>query len=96
MTTYYVDYTNGSDSNNGLGPDASHASNKPWKTIAKLLGASGMASGDTAYLAPGVYRERVTVAMTSATGETFVIGDPLNTQGFKTSGGVLAYTSGAV
>jgi hypothetical protein len=89
MATYYVDYNNGSDSNNGLGPDASHASNKPWKTIAKLLGASGMASGDTAYLAPGVYRERVTVAMTSATGETLVIGDPLNAKGFKTSGGVL-------
>lgn len=89
MTTYYADYTNGSDSNNGLGPDASDATNKPWKTIAKVLGASGIASGDTCYLAPGAFRERVTVAMTSATAETSIIGDPMNHKGFKTSGGVL-------
>lgn len=89
MATYYVDPVNGSDSNNGLGPDASHASNKPWKTLAKLLGASGFASGDTAYLAPGAYRETVTVAMTSAVAETKVLADPGNAQGFKTSGGVL-------
>lgn len=89
MATYYVDPVNGNDtSNNGLGPDASHATNKPWKTIAKLLGSTGIASGDTAYLAPGVYRERVTVAMTSATAETSIFGDPSNAQGFKTSAGV--------
>ena len=34
-----------------------------------------MASGDTAYVGAGVYREAVTVAMTSATGTTKVIGD---------------------
>lgn len=89
MATYYVDYVNGNDANNGLGPDASHASNKPWKTIGKLLGASGMSSGDTAYLSPaGPFREQVTVAMTSAVAETKIIGDPHNAQGFKTSGGV--------
>ena len=67
MATYYLDFVNGSDANNGLGPDASHASNKPWKTLGKLLGASGFASGDTAYLSPaGPFREVVTVAMTSA------------------------------
>lgn len=89
MATYYVDFVNGLDANNGLGPDASAVTNKPWKTIAKLLGAAGMASGDTAYLAPGAFRETVTVAMASATVETKVIGDPFNKQGFKTSGGVL-------
>lgn len=90
MTTYYVDFVNGLDANNGLGPDASHASNKPWKTITKALGAAGMASGDTAYLSPaGPFREVVTVAMTSAVAETQIIGDPANAQGFKTSGGVL-------
>lgn len=90
MTTYYVDFVNGSDANNGLGPDASHASNKPWQTVTKLLGAAGMSSGDTAYLSPaGPFREVVTVAMTSAVAETKVIGDYANTQGFKTSGGVL-------
>lgn len=89
MTTYYLDYVNGSDANNGLGPDASHATNKPWKTIGKALGASGMASGDTAYLSPaGPFRETVTVAMTSAVAETKLIGDVANAQGFKTSGGV--------
>ena len=90
MTTYYVDFINGLDANNGLGPDASHATNKPWKTIAKLLGAAGMASGDTAYLSPaGPFREVVTIAMTSAASETAIIGDPGNAQGFNTSGGVL-------
>lgn len=89
MTTYYISATTGSDSNNGLGPDASHATNKPWLTIGKALGASGIASGDTVYLAPGTYREAITVAMTSATADTSLIGDPTNAQGFKTSGGVL-------
>lgn len=84
-----MDFTNGLDANNGLGPDASAVTNKPWKTLAKLLGAAGMASGDTAYLAPGSFREVVTVAMTSAVAETMVLGDPGNAQGFKTSGGVL-------
>lgn len=88
MVTYYVDYANGNDANNGLGPDASHASDKPWKTIGKALGASGISSGDTVYLSPaGAFREVVTVAMTSATVETKVIGDVGNSQGFKTSGG---------
>lgn len=85
-----MDFVNGLDANNGLGPDASHGTNKPWKTITKLLGAAGMASGDTAYLSPaGPFREVVSVAMTSAVAETKVIGDPTNAQGFKTSGGVL-------
>ena len=90
MTVFFVDFVNGLDANNGLGPDASHASNKPWKTIAKLLGVSGMASGDTAYLSPaGPFREILSVQMTSPTAETKIIGDPANAQGFKTSGGVL-------
>jgi hypothetical protein len=90
MTTYYVDPTNGSDSNNGLGPDASHGSNKPFATIGKLIAASGsLASGDTAYLAPGVYKETVSVGITSYTVETKIIGDLKNSRGFKTSGGVL-------
>lgn len=89
MATYYVNFVDGLDANNGLGPDASAATNKPWKTIGKLLGASGMASGDTAYLAPVVFREAVTAALTNPTVDTKIIGDPANAQGFKTSGGVL-------
>ena len=72
MATYYISNW-GSDSNNGLGPDPTHASNKPWLTIAKALGAAGIASGDTVYLCPGTYRELVTVNMTSATVETKVV-----------------------
>lgn len=88
-TNYYVDFVNGLDANNGLGPDASAVTNKPWKTITKLLGAAGLASGDTAYLSPaGPFRETVAVAMTSATAETKIIGDYENKQGFKTSAGV--------
>lgn len=91
MATYYVDFVNGNDSNGGQGPDASNGSStlRPWKTISKALGASGIASGDICYLAPGSFREVVTVAMTSATAETSLIGDPSNAQGFKTSGGAL-------
>ena len=89
MAVYYVDFVNGLDANNGLGPDASHATNRPWKTLGKLLGASGFASGDTAYLAPGVFREVVTVGMTSAVAETWILADPGNAQGFKTSAGIL-------
>lgn len=87
MTTYYVNPVDGLDANNGLGPDASHATNKPWKTMAKALGAAGIASGDIVYMSPGVYRECVSVAMTSPVAETIVRGDPANAQGFKTSGG---------
>lgn len=90
MATYYVDYVNGSDANNGLGPDASAVTNKPWKTITKLLGAAGMVSGDTAYLSPaGPFRETVSIAMTSPVAETKIIGDHANARGFKTSGGAL-------
>jgi len=88
MAIYYVSKS-GDDANNGLGPNAAHASNKPWLTIGKALGASGIASGDTVYIGPGVYREQVTIAMTSATAETSVLGDPRNRQGFKDGSAVL-------
>lgn len=88
MTTYYVG-KQGSDSNNGQSPDASAAANKPWLTIGKALGSSGIASGDTVYIGTGTYREVVTVNMTSATAETKIIGDVANSQGFKDGSGVL-------
>src|SRR5215471_4395398 len=89
-TTYYVDPVNGADANNGLSPDASASTNKPWKTIGKALGASGMGNGDTVYLAPGVYREALTsLGMATPSCPTYIVGDPANAQGFKTSGGVL-------
>lgn len=68
MTIYYV-RTTGDDDNDGLSPAAA------WATIGFALSADGIASGDTVYIGAGVYREMITVAMTSATAETFVIGD---------------------
>ena len=68
MATYYV-RKSGSDSNAGTSAGAA------WLTLGKALGASGIASGDTVYVGAGIYREVVTVAMTSATAETQVIGD---------------------
>lgn len=68
MATYYVRKT-GNDGSAGTSAGAA------WLTIGKALGAAGIASGDTVYIGPGTYRETVTVAMTSAVAETFVIGD---------------------
>lgn len=68
MATYYVRKTG---NNSSAGTSAGTA----WLTLAKALGASGIASGDTVYVGAGTYRESVTVAMTSATGTTNIIAD---------------------
>ena len=69
MATYYVQ-PNGSNANTGLG--ASNAT--AWQTVQKALGATGIGSGDTLYIAPGTYREAITIGGTySAT--TTIIGD---------------------
>jgi hypothetical protein len=74
MATYYV-RTDGSDTNTGLGTTTALA----WRTVQKALGATGIGSGDTVYIAPGTYTENITVGGTySAT--TSVIGDVLCTQ----------------
>lgn len=54
MTTYYVG-AGGSDSANGT----SWATR--WLTVGKAVGATGAVSGDQVWLAPGTYRETVTV-----------------------------------
>jgi hypothetical protein len=59
----------GSDANGGT------TKTDAWATIGKALGASGLASGDICYVGAGVYREAVTVAMTSPAAETRLIGD---------------------
>ena len=64
MATYYV-RTDGSDSNTGTGP----ATNQAWLTITKAIGATGIAPGDTLYIAPGVYRGNFTAAFTNPTSE---------------------------
>lgn len=68
MATYYV-RKSGSDSNAGTSAGAA------WLTIGKALGASGIAAGDTVYIGAGVYRETVTVAMTTSGSTTSIIGD---------------------
>ena len=74
MATYYV-RTDGNDSNTGLGTTTALA----WRTVQKALGATGIGSGDTLYIAPGTYTENITVGGTySAT--TSIIGDVLCTQ----------------
>ena len=71
MPTYYV-RTDGSDSNSGLGP----ASNQAWRTLNFALGASGISSGDTLYIAPGDYRLASFLNMTkSYTSTVNIIGD---------------------
>ena len=64
MATYYV-RTDGSDTNAGTGP----ATNQAWQTITKAIGATGIAPGDTLYIAPGVYRGAFTAAFTNPTSE---------------------------
>jgi hypothetical protein len=64
MATYYV-RTDGSDANTGTGP----ATNQAWQTITKAIGATGIAPGDTLYIAPGVYRGSFTTAFTNPANE---------------------------
>jgi len=70
MATYFV-RTDGKDGNTGLGAGTGQA----WATIGKALGATGITGGDTVYIAPGTYREVVTIGGTYAS-NTFIYGDP--------------------
>jgi hypothetical protein len=86
MATWYVDGTNGSDSNDGTTAILG-GGHGPVATIAKAIGASGLAaSGDTVYIAPkaGGYRETVTVGVTP-TSELKVIGDVRRSKGWAAS-----------
>jgi hypothetical protein len=76
MATYYVKLAadGGNDSLAGTSPSSA------WATIGKALGATGISSGDTVYIAPGTYNESVTIGITNPTAETFIIGDPTASQ----------------
>ncbi len=68
MATYYI-RKSGNDANAGTSPSTA------WASFGKALGTAGISSGDVVYVGAGVYRETVSVSMTSATAETKIIGD---------------------
>jgi hypothetical protein len=90
---FYVS-PDGNDSNNGLGPDASHATNKPWLTLTKAVNSgTPVEPGDTVWVAPGLNFNNggaTPVSTASSAGSpTTVRGDPTNSRGFKDGSGVL-------
>lgn len=98
MTDYFVAPSPvGNDTTgNGLGQDASHATNRPWATIEKALNTGSVIDESTGphnlVCAPGVYWDQQVVplaAVSSVARPLTVIGDWRNSYGFKTSGGIL-------
>lgn len=70
MATYYV-RTDGSDSNNGTGYQASQA----FQTIGKAI--SVVSAGDTIYVAPGYYNESLSISTSGTSASPInLVGDP--------------------
>jgi hypothetical protein len=65
-TKYYLDYTNGNNSNSGLSPS------KPKKTVASVMTAN---AGKTAviYLAPGIYRQDALAVVKASTDTSNIV-----------------------
>jgi hypothetical protein len=69
MATYYV---RPGGTGNGTGP----AVNQAWGTFqAPFTAGSGVTGGDTVYIAPGHYQEKVVIGITNPTSTVNVIGD---------------------
>ena len=76
MATYYV-RLDGNDANTGLGSTTALA----WQSLEKALGATGIGSGDTLWIAPGDIRRATTITVGGTyTAETFIKGDPTASQ----------------
>lgn len=76
MATYYV-RQDGNDSNTGLGSTPALA----WQSLDKALGATGITSGDTLWIAPGDYRRGTTLTVNGTyTSMVFIKGNPSASQ----------------
>jgi len=77
MATYYV-RNDGNNANTGTGP----ATNQAWQTIAYAFANMTLTTGTNyLYIAPGVYRESVSLGVTPTVTNTLVIaGDPTASQ----------------
>lgn len=67
-TVYYVDATNGSDSNNGLSPQ------KPWKTINKVNNSSFVPGDSILFKRGQKWRETLTPPSNGASGKSITFG----------------------
>lgn len=89
MATYYV-RTDGNDANTGLGSSAAQA----WQTLSKALGATGIGSGDTLYIAPGTYRQGSAIVVGGTySAMTYVYGDPTGAQFSGVPAGLVRITT---
>jgi hypothetical protein len=96
MAIYYV-RPDGSNTNAGTGPGAGQA----WATVAFALGAAsgtnpGLVGGDTVYIAPGTYRNVVTIGYTTPTSMITVQGDPSCSQFSGLTAGPIRITNAPV
>ena len=78
MATYFVDGTNGSDTNAGT------SATTAWATVGHAASYSSLAAGDTVWIAPGTYFETLTFSVDGTSGSPILWkGDPDCTQSWS-------------